>query len=222
MTQKPVPPTKQRLIEAAGELFAEKGFHATSVREICSKAQANVAAVHYHFGDKEMLREEVLVQVHQYGADDHPIEEVVHPDLPPEDQLLAFVRRFLLTWLDPARPSWHEVLIFRELTNPGPNMKAVVERGVRKNSEALSAIMRSLLGKSAPRRFVERCQHSVIGQLIHYTHHRRVVEIIHPGLIDTSAQGIELMARHITEFSLAASRNIHVPAPTNDLPGGGT
>ena len=203
-------------------MIAEKGFHATSIREICSKAQANVAAVHYHFGDKEMLREEVLVQVHQYGADDHPIEDVTQAELPPEDQLLAFVRRFLLTWLGPARPTWHEVLIFRELTNPGPNMKAVVERGVRKNSEALFGILSHLLGGSAPQDVVERCQHSVIGQLIHYTHHRRVVEIIHPGLIVTSPEGIEVMARHITEFSLAAARNIHLPDPADDLPRGGT
>ena len=47
--------TRQRLLEAAGEVFAEHGFHHATVRDICEKAGANVAAAHYHFGDKEEL-----------------------------------------------------------------------------------------------------------------------------------------------------------------------
>ncbi len=45
--------TRQRLIEAVGEVFAERGFRAATVRDICQRAQANVAAVNYYFGDKE-------------------------------------------------------------------------------------------------------------------------------------------------------------------------
>ena len=47
--------TKDRLLEAAGEEFAEKGFECARIRAICERAQANIAAVNYHFGDKEQL-----------------------------------------------------------------------------------------------------------------------------------------------------------------------
>ncbi len=47
--------TRGRLIDAAGRVFAEKGFRAANIREICRLARANVAAVNYHFGDKEQL-----------------------------------------------------------------------------------------------------------------------------------------------------------------------
>ena len=213
--------TRERLIAAAGELFGKKGFHATSIREICAMAGANVASVNYHFQDKDKLAEEVLVHVLQWGSDAHPIDRVINPGRPPEEQLFAFVRRFLLTRIDPARPTWHEMVMFREMIEPGPNMNSVVERAIRRNAEVLFGIVRGLLGEAAPRVFVERCQHCVIGQCIHFVHHRRVVERIHPGLIDCSPEGIEAMARHITDFSLAAIRNIPLPKPENDMLEGG-
>ena len=49
--------TKTRILNAAEELFALSGFDGTSIRAICSTANANVAAVHYHFKGKEGLAE---------------------------------------------------------------------------------------------------------------------------------------------------------------------
>ncbi len=47
--------TKQRILEAAEELFSKKGFHATSVSQITKKANVNKAALYYHFEDKSDL-----------------------------------------------------------------------------------------------------------------------------------------------------------------------
>ena len=44
--------TRERLLDAAERLFAERGYHAASVREITARAHCNVAAVNYHFGSK--------------------------------------------------------------------------------------------------------------------------------------------------------------------------
>ena len=62
-------PTKVRLIEAAGEEFAGKGFDSARVRTICDRAGANVAAVNYHFGDKEQLYVETVLNAHRCGFD---------------------------------------------------------------------------------------------------------------------------------------------------------
>ncbi|PMG02299.1 TetR family transcriptional regulator [Vibrio breoganii] len=52
--------TKQKIIEVAESLFAEKGFKDTSLRAITSQANVNVASVNYHFGDKKTLIRAVL------------------------------------------------------------------------------------------------------------------------------------------------------------------
>lgn len=54
------PATRQRLIEAAAQVFADHGFEGASVRDICARAEANVAAINYHFGGKEELAAEVM------------------------------------------------------------------------------------------------------------------------------------------------------------------
>jgi len=52
--------TRDRVLKAAERLFAERGFKKVTVRDICRAARANVAAVNYHFGDKQGLYREVL------------------------------------------------------------------------------------------------------------------------------------------------------------------
>lgn len=52
--------TRERLLDVAEELFAEKGIAATSLRTLTTAAETNLAAVHYHFGSKDGLVDAVL------------------------------------------------------------------------------------------------------------------------------------------------------------------
>lgn len=52
--------TKDRILGAAEELFAQHGFGGTSLRQVTSRADVNIAAVNYHFGSKENLVTEVF------------------------------------------------------------------------------------------------------------------------------------------------------------------
>lgn len=54
--------TRTALLDAATPLFAEKGYDATSVREITASAGANLGAITYHFGSKAALFEEIMVR----------------------------------------------------------------------------------------------------------------------------------------------------------------
>lgn len=52
--------TRSRILAASEGLFADRGFSATSVRMITSRARVNVAAMHYHFGSKDQLIQELF------------------------------------------------------------------------------------------------------------------------------------------------------------------
>lgn len=52
--------TKDRILGAAEELFAQHGFAGTSLRQVTTRADVNIAAVNYHFGSKENLVNEVF------------------------------------------------------------------------------------------------------------------------------------------------------------------
>jgi hypothetical protein len=58
--------TKEKILDVANELFAEKGFAATSIREIAKLADVNLSAVNYHFTNKETLYAQVFQQNHMW------------------------------------------------------------------------------------------------------------------------------------------------------------
>ncbi|HYW78849.1 MAG TPA: CerR family C-terminal domain-containing protein, partial [Thermoguttaceae bacterium] len=117
--------TRQRLLEAAGEVFAAKGYQAATVRDICGRADANLAAVNYHFGDKERLYVEAVRQAHSSGHDEPSPNW--KSQTPPQAKLGDFVRRLLTRLLDPLRPAWHAKLMAREMIEPSAACIDVLE-----------------------------------------------------------------------------------------------
>ncbi len=54
--------TKTRSLDTAERLFGEQGYAATSLRQVIAKARVNLAAIHYHFGSKEDLIEQIIAR----------------------------------------------------------------------------------------------------------------------------------------------------------------
>ncbi|MFO0982011.1 MAG: CerR family C-terminal domain-containing protein [Planctomycetota bacterium] len=193
--------TKQRLLEAAGEVFAEVGYQAATVRTICDRARANVAAVNYHFGDKDRLYEAVVRFAHDCALERYPAAQP-HARATPEQRLAAFVRALLARVLDEGRPAWHGRLMAREMVAPTRVLDLIVRETIRGQFELLSGIVGELLGKHATPEQVRLGAMSVVGQCLFYRHAQPVIQRLFPRQ-RFGARDIDRLAAHITRFSLA-------------------
>ncbi len=87
--------TRKSLLDAASEVFAEKGYRDATIAEICEKAGANIAAVNYHFRDKETLYKEAWRYSFSESVKAHPPDGGVSDTAPPEERLRCQVTALL-------------------------------------------------------------------------------------------------------------------------------
>lgn len=199
--------TQQRLLEAAGEVFASHGFRKATVREICKRAKANIAAINYHFRDKEALYSAVLRYAYKCAVEKYPSNLGLPGKPTAEQQLHAFIRSFLLRFLDEGRPAWHGKLIVREMVEPTRALDTLVENEIRPVSMQLEAIIRELLQIQEDNTFVQLCARSIVAQCIFYYHARPVIDRLYPDQ-KYDSKDIERITNHITHFSLCALKGL--------------
>lgn len=189
-------------------MFAEHGFKGATVRDICARAGANIAAVNYHFRDKEGLYTEVLAHWMHRALEQYPPLLGVAPDAPADERLAAFIRSFLLRLLDDSRHAWHGKLMSREMFEPTGALDKMVDESVRPLSMMLGGIVRELLGQAATEELVRRCTFSVVGQCLFYHFARPVIGRLRGSSGPYTAEDIDAIAKHIARFSLAALRDL--------------
>jgi AcrR family transcriptional regulator len=196
--------TRDRLLDAAGEIFAEKGFEATTVREICGRIGVNIAAVNYHFGDKQGLYWEAVKKANCSG-EENPADFAAVLALPAEGKLHEFVRAMLMNLLDPTRPDWHAKLMMREVTSPTKACADLVDAYIRPKAEFLGAILTELLTDRVEEAERILFAFSVVGQCLFYRVQRHIA-ILLIGEEQFNSYSIERLTDHITEVTLAAVR----------------
>jgi len=199
--------TRNRLLSAAGEVFAEQGFKNATIREICKKAGANVAAINYHFGDKKKLYAEVLRFAHACAAEKHPAEQGLSADASPEERLRAFIVASIRRVFDEGRPAWHGKLTAQEIVEPTPALNYLVQHEIRPRQQMLFGIIQDILGGRADEATLRHASQSIIGQCVFYHHARPMIERVFPQQ-SFDAKGVEERAEMIYQFSLAALRGM--------------
>jgi AcrR family transcriptional regulator len=204
------PPTREALLHAAGEVFAEVGFQAATVRAICRRAGANVAAVNYHFGDKERLYLEVLRHAQTETSRRLPFDLGVPARATPEQRLRAFVRSLLTRLLEPGPHAWLGKLMSREMLEPTHGLDQMVREHIRPMADQLRAIVRAFLGPDRDEQTVRLYGFSIVSQCLFYHHCRSVICRLFPDL-RVAPEIIEPLTDHITRCSLAALKDVARP-----------
>ena len=212
----PVPvETNDRLLQAAGEVFAESGFRRATVREICARAGANVAAVNYHFGDKAGLYAAVVKYGVSHALQKYPPDMGLPADgsATPEQRLRAFVRSFLFRLLEQGPYAWHGRVIMWELIEPSGILGELFPQLIRPLYQRLESIVRDFLGAAAtPERIRLGCA-SVLGQCTFYRTAAELLAHVQPGSVNPSTERIEALVDHVTRFSAAGLRSYADSAP---------
>jgi TetR/AcrR family transcriptional regulator, regulator of cefoperazone and chloramphenicol sensitivity len=189
--------TRRRLLDAALEVFARDGFRGATIARICRRAGANIAAAHYHFGDKQRLYQAVFEHAER-RASDAPGDRAVRGS--PAARLHALVASFLRRLLDPGRPAWMAQLLAHELIDPTPALDRLVRRRMRANHDQIAAVIRELAPGASPEA-VQLATLSVVAQCVFYRNSAAIVSRLYPDL--DAARQIDRLADHVTRFSLA-------------------
>jgi len=193
--------TRRRLLEAAGELFAEKGFRLASTREICRKAGADVAAIHYHFGNKENLYEAVLQYADSMLTDAAPPVAALG-EKSREARLRAMIEWVLTECFAQGQSEWRWRFVEHATLELPPPLLAFFKSKIVPMFQAFDALCREFLGEDAPEAQVRLARRSILGQCLYYRHFRTLIRATDAD--ETySPQGLRELTDHIMAFSLA-------------------
>lgn len=194
--------TKDRVLAAAGPIFAERGFRDATVREICSAAGVNIAAVNYHFGDKERLYIESVKRAHRLRMEQVPIPEWP-PGTPAAAKLQAFVNVFLRRVLAGDESDWTLQLMLREMAGPTAACQELVRDYIRPHFEMLLGILNELVPADMPAPVRHRLAFTVVGQCLHYRVAQPIVKLL-ISADEYRTYDADLLAEHITRVTLGA------------------
>lgn len=195
-------PTRDRIADAAGEIFAERGFDGTTVRDICQRAGANIAAVNYYFGDKQRLYIEAVVRAHRWRMEQARLPEW-QPDTPSKTKLADFIATFVRRVRTGPEGTWHSRLMMRELANPTDACAELAQSSIRPQFEILQEILRELLPSDTPPQQLRLTAFSIVGQCLFYHFADPVIRNLISADEYTSLD-IDRLAKHITNFTLAS------------------
>lgn len=195
---------RQKILTTAGKIFASKGFAATKVREICSEAEANVAAVNYYFGDKESLYYEAVALARQNRANLSPLPESADD---PEDRLKQFILTLVNRTAGIADPPWEVQLIVREVLFPTEACKRLIEEYYRPFFNQLLEIVQQLAPVELKPETAYRLGYSIIGQVMYLRFTSRMKSMFLPEKMAENHFQNEQIAEHIYQFSLAALKS---------------
>jgi TetR/AcrR family transcriptional regulator, regulator of cefoperazone and chloramphenicol sensitivity len=199
--------TRQSLLEAACELFADKGYWDATVAEICKIAGANVAALNYYFGDKASAYREAWQYAFDQGIKAHPVAPADAPaNASPAERLHAHVTSLLIRMNDDGRPTRFERMRIWEITRPSGIIDAIDQEVREESRQHMLSCLRDLIGVTVSAEVLQLCEASILSQCrMVLPFNRRDLQLLASRRIDPVL--IKILADHIVAFSVAGLKS---------------
>ncbi|HOT50265.1 MAG TPA: CerR family C-terminal domain-containing protein [Candidatus Hydrogenedentes bacterium] len=213
--------TRHRLLIAAGELFAQRGFDATSVRDIARKSKTNIAAVNYHYATKDNL----YLAVVQYVADkmvarrDKALDGMDARTLDQSQAvgvLRELIEREARAYMSADLPEWYAQLLLRALLAKGPALEFLFARILHPDH----VVLRQLLRAAAPRLTEQDATlwaYSITGQIVFYCLGREAI-LIEQKRTEYSDSFVRAVADHVVRVVLSGIGLADQPAKAGRRP----
>lgn len=174
---KPTDP-KTRILDAAIELFAQKGYSATGMRELARRADVNLAMINYHFGSKQKLLEAVFDVFFERHS--NAVQTVLQLDGTPEQRIRSAIRRLITLFRE--RPDLVRVA-FAELPFDVPEFADYKANRIKTMLGRLLGEVLPLAAAQSPREFVpEMMAPALMGMIVFHFLMRPVLQ----GLFETA------------------------------------
>lgn len=174
--------TRWRLLQAAMEVFAEVGYHAATTREICKRAEVNLASIHYYYGDKAELYREVfrLPFLNECNA----FNKLDISQVSLTEGLHAFYQWFFPSFGEDPMLQFFLRLHAREEAEPSGVLGDAMVQAFRPNHERMQALLCREFGLKKADTEVDRLVFALLGLATVYFHGRTAISDLAPHLVD--------------------------------------
>lgn len=137
--------TRQRLLDVAGRVFAEKGVDRATGKEICARAGVNSAAINYHFGSFDELYAAVLCEAHRRLATVESLRTAAAGAVGAAAKLEAVIRLIIGAVTGPVSESWVVRVLGREIVAPSPAFEVLREKEALPKFSVIRQIVAELM-----------------------------------------------------------------------------
>jgi TetR/AcrR family transcriptional regulator, regulator of cefoperazone and chloramphenicol sensitivity len=199
--------TRDHLLEAAGHVFARKGFERSTAKEICEQAGTNTAAVNYYFGGIEALYSAVMEEARNRIFSVREIGLAIAGKTDPEAKLEAALNVVIKSLLGPVSSSWALQVFGRDMVTPSPTTYATKEKLLLPGARILRELAGQLMGLPEDHPAVARgCMTLMAPICILILGDRRIMKRALPSL-GLTAEDAPALARHMTDYAMAGLRS---------------
>lgn len=200
--------TRARLLEAAGQLFAEQGVDRVTGQQICRRAGVHSAGIVYHFGGMAGLYQAVLDEAQRRMLSTEALAAAAAVERDPRRKLRAFIGTIVQRLASPVAQSWAARLFSREFVAPSAIYGPMHDRVLAERAAILRRIVADLTGLSPQDPAVARAAISIMAPCaVLLVFNRRKMARLLPGL-SLRADAAPLITRHLTAFALGGLRHL--------------
>jgi len=191
---------REKILLTALELFAEQGFERSTVRQIARKAEVNISAIGYYFGDKAGLYQAAFIE--PLGSPKDDIELFDDPNISLEQALQGLFSGFTEPLKQDKLAMLCTRLHMREMVEPTGLWAKEIDNRITPYHQALLAVLQKYLNLSKIDDDLHRLAMCIVAMGVHLFVGRDVIERVCPKIIEGNS-ALNLTQERLVMFALS-------------------